>query len=127
MITHQADDRRRFLTVIVNGMISEADLDAAMAALEKENPAVNVHLVGDAGSVRMLIDWEHLEGWEKGAKTAGTMFAKCIGDGARKIAVIADPKWSEEQPRLADAAKHATVRFFPPSERDDALRWLGVA
>jgi hypothetical protein len=125
MITYEADDRQRILTVVMTGMISEADLDAAMTALQNDCPAVGVHIIGgERGGFRMLVDWEHLDGWEKGAKTVGTMFAKWISDAVRKVAVIADAKWSEEQPRLADVAKHAKVGFFPPSQRQDALAWL---
>ncbi|MFO1153142.1 MAG: STAS/SEC14 domain-containing protein [Rhodospirillales bacterium] len=125
MITYQADEKQRILTIVVNGMITESDLDAAMSALQNEYPAVGVHLLGgERGGFRMLVDWEHLEGWEKGAKTAGTVFARCITDAVSKIAVIAAAKWSGEQERLADVAKNATVRFFLPSDRDDALSWL---
>lgn len=125
MITYEADEKQRILTVVMTGMIREADLDQAMTALQNEYPAVGVHIVGgEHGGFRMLIDWEHLEGWEKGAKTVGTMFGKCIGDAIRKVAVIADARWSAEQPRLADVAKHAQIRFFLPAGREDALTWL---
>ena len=125
MITYEADERQRILTVVMNGMISEADLDEAMTALQNEYPAVGVHAMGgERGGFRMLVDWEHLEGWEKGAKTVGTMLAKTIGDAVCKVAVVADAKWSEEQPHLADVAKQAKVRFFPPDKREDALIWL---
>ena len=125
MITYEADEKQRILTVVVKGMITESDLDAVMTGLQEQYPAIGVHIKGgEPGSYRVLLDWEHLEGWEKGTKTVGTMFSKCIGTAVRKCAVIAEGKWSGEQARLADVAKHATVRFFLPSEREDALDWL---
>jgi Protein of unknown function (DUF3478). len=124
MIKLKADDRQRILTIEVEGMISEADLDRAMEALQADYPAVGVHLRGGERGFRMLIDWERLEGWEKGAKTVGTLLGRMVGDAARKVAVIADARWADEEERLADVAKQAAIRFFPPSEREQALSWV---
>lgn len=74
----------------------------------------------------MVVDWEKLDGWEKGAKTIGTLTAKLIADAARKVAVIADARWADEQARLSDVSKHATVRFFRPEERAKALAWVAA-
>lgn len=127
MIKIKADERQRILTVEVEGMISETDLDAAIETLQADYPAVSVHVRGEARAFRVIVDWEKLEGWERGAKTVATLTAKLIGTAARKIAVIADAKWADEELRLADAAKKAEVRFFPPQKRADALAWLGAA
>ena len=72
----------------------------------------------------MLVDWQDLEGWEKGAKTLGTLTTKTIGDAFRKVAVIAGAQFADEEPRLADVAKQAVVRFFAPGQREDALARL---
>ncbi len=126
MITLKVDEANRILAIAMIGMITEADIDAAMDQLQAEYPAVGVHLQGgEHGSFKVLMDWERLEGWEKGAKTAATMTGKLISDPVRKIAVVADAKWADEQPRLADMAKHAEMRFFPPEERAAAKAWLG--
>lgn len=126
MITLKADEANRILTIAMTGMIAEADIDAAMDQLQAQFPAVGVHIRGgERGSFNVLMDWENLEGWEKGAKTVGMMTAKFISDAMRKIAVVADAKWADEQPRLADIAKRAAVRFFPPAERAIAVAWLG--
>lgn len=125
MIELKFDDENRILTIVMQGMISEADLDATMDALHARYPQVGVHVKGgDRGGYCALVDWETLEGWEKGAKTVGTMMSKLIGDAVRKLAVIADNQWSDEQPRLADIAKHAKVRFFAPGQRAEARAWL---
>ena len=79
---------------------------------------------GERGGFSMLVDWQDLEGWEKGAKTLGTLTTKTIGDAVRKIAVIAGAQFADEQPRLADVAKQAEVRFFPTGCHEDALAWL---
>ena len=125
MIKLKVDEGERILTIEMEGMISEADLDGALDVLQSKYPAVGVHLRGgERGGFGMLMDWEKLQGWEMGAKTVGTITGKFIGDAVRKVAVIADAKWSDEQPRLADIAKQAAVRFFPPERRDEAWPWL---
>ncbi len=127
MIKLKTDERQRILTVEVEGMISEADIDTAIDALQAAYPAIGVHVRGEERTFRMVVDWEKLEGWEKGAKTAGTLTTKLIGNAASKIAVIADAKWADEEERLADLAKNAEIRFFPPQKRAEALVWLGAS
>ena len=125
MINFKIDDAARVLVVEMKGMISESDIDGAIDALQARYPAVGVHLRGgERGGFSMLVDWQDLEGWEKGAKTLGTLTTKTIGDAIRKVAVIAGAQFADEEPRLADIAKQAVVRFFAPGQREDALAWL---
>jgi hypothetical protein len=125
MITFKVDEKNRILFIEAKGMISEADIDGVANALEREYPGVNVHLRGgEGGGFSALVDWQDLEGWEKGAKTLGTLTARTIGDAARKIAMIADARLADEQVRLADVAPRAEVRLFTPEQREDALAWL---
>jgi hypothetical protein len=125
MINLKIDDAARVLVVEMKGVISEADIDGAIDALQERYPAVGVHLRGgERGGFSMLVDWQDLEGWEKGARTLGTVTVKTIGDAVRKIAVIADARFADERPRLADVADKAVIRFFAPGQRDEALAWL---
>lgn len=124
MINLKVNDADRILIIEMKGMISEADIDGAIDALQEQYPAVGVHLRGGERGFNMLADWQDLEGWEKGAKTLGTLTTKTLGDAVRKVAVIFSAAFADEQPRLADVAKQAVVRFFPPEQRDDALAWL---
>lgn len=125
MITLKADEANRILTIAMAGIITEADIDAAIDQLQAQFPAVGVHVRGgEHGSFNVLLDWNNLDGWEKGAKTVGMMTAKFISDAMRKIAVVADAKWADEQPRLADIATKAEVRFFPPDQGATASAWL---
>ena len=113
MIDLKINDADRILVVEMKGMISEADIDGAIDALQAQYPAVGVHLRGgERGGFSMLVDWQDLEGWEMGAKTLGTVTTKTLGDAVRKIAVLAGVQFVDEQPRLADIAKQAEVRFF---------------
>ncbi|MFZ1415349.1 MAG: STAS/SEC14 domain-containing protein [Defluviicoccus sp.] len=125
MIALKADEANRILTIEMAGVVTAADIDAAMDQLQAQYPAVGVHIRGgEYGSFNVLLDWENLAGWEKGAKTVGLMMGKFISDPVQKLAVVADAKWTDEQPRLADIAKRATVRFFPLGQRAAATAWL---
>jgi stage II sporulation SpoAA-like protein len=125
MIKLKVNDADRVLMVQMQGMISEADIDGAIDALQAEYPAIGVHLRGgERGGFAVLVDWQDLEGWDKGAKTLGTLTTKTVGDAVRKIAVVAGAQFADEQPRLADVAQQAPVRFFPPNHAEDALAWL---
>jgi hypothetical protein len=124
MIKLKVDDANRILMVEMKGMVSEDDIDQAIGSLQQEYPGVGVHLRGGERPFSVLADWQELEGWERGAKTLGTMTSKIIGDSAHKIAVIADDRFAEEKPRLVDVFPNATVRFFAPQQREEALRWL---
>ncbi|MGZ9021498.1 MAG: hypothetical protein ACXW3S_16445, partial [Rhodoplanes sp.] len=64
-------------------MITEADIDGAIDALQEQYPAVGVHLRGGERGFNILADWQDLQGWEKGAKTLGTLTTKTIGGAVR--------------------------------------------
>jgi hypothetical protein len=125
MIKVTADEATRILTVEAHGMVSEADIETALDNLQERFPQVGVRLSGGAkGGIRMFLDWEHLEGWEMGAKTSGTMAGKMMSDVVHRVAVVADAKWKDEQERLADVGKRANVRFFTLDQREKAMQWL---
>ena len=62
----------------MKGMISEGDIDGAIEALQAEYPAVGVHMHGggERGGFSMLVDWQDLKGWERGAKTRMSICAQ---------------------------------------------------
>lgn len=125
MIKVTTDEATRILTIEMHGTVSEADIETALDNLQDRFPQVGVRLSGGTkGGIRVLQDWRDLEGWEQGAKTAGTMAGKMLSDVIHRVAVVADAKWKGEQERLADVAKRAEVRFFTLDQRDKAMQWL---
>jgi hypothetical protein len=40
------------------------------------------------------------------------------------VAIVADEKWRDEVPRIADMGKQSEVRFFSVESRDEAWRWI---
>ena len=125
MIKVKTDETTRVLSIEAHGMVSEADIVDALDQLEERYPQVGVRLSGGTkGGIRVFHDWQHLEGWEQGAKTVGTMAGKMLSDMIHRVAVVADAKWKGEKDRIADIAKRADVRFFPLKQRDEAMQWL---
>ncbi len=124
MMNLKVDDENRILIIEMKGMVSEDDIDRAIDTLQQHYPGVGARLRGSGSSFSALVDWQELEGWERGAKTLGTVTSKTFGDMVRKVAVIADKRFADEQPRLADVSTAAVVRFFAPGRRDDAMAWL---
>ena len=112
MINLKVNDADRILIVEMTGMISEADIDGAIDTLQAQYPAVGVHLRGgERGGFSMLVDWQDLEGWEKGAKTLGTVTTKTLGDAVRKIAVLAGGDFVLQRSRSAGGARKTGASF----------------
>ena len=65
-----------------------------------------------------------LDGWAKGARSAGTWFGMHHRALVGRVAILAAEKWDDEVLRVTDVFKTATVRRFPPSERTAALEWV---
>ena len=125
MIDVSFDSDKRVCTITMSGRISEADQDAAADAFaDGAGPAASVRVRGSYPNLRVLLDWQNLEGWEPGAKSRGTIFGLSVRDAVARVAVVAEPKWHGEKDRLEDICNKGEVRFFTPDARDAAREWL---
>jgi Protein of unknown function (DUF3478). len=108
------------------GRITVRDWQGVTAAFEDAGDVgLGLHLRRHgSGTLSVLMDWEDLEGWEEGARTACTTFCMGYQDLVRRIAVVGSDAWRNEGERLADVYRLAQVSFFPPSSRDAAMAWL---
>jgi hypothetical protein len=116
MIDIGVDGAGRVVVIKMTGLISEAEIVASTEELTDTFESETLH--------RVLLDWQDLEGWEKGAKIAGTWAGMRHWANIRQVAVIADTKWEDEILRIADIYRAADVRRFPPEQREAALAWL---
>ncbi|MGF1640308.1 MAG: STAS/SEC14 domain-containing protein [Rhodospirillales bacterium] len=125
MITLIPNEADRVLVVELSGMVSEADFDQGGEQLARDFPEFSVRVRGGSrGGIGLLLDYRNLDGWEKGAKTLGTISGKLISDAVRRVALVADDRWRDELPRLTDIVKTAEVRMFAPDQRAAAEAWL---
>jgi hypothetical protein len=72
----------------------------------------------------LLLDWSDLDGWEQGARSAGTWFGLHHRALIGRIAILAPERWDDESLRIADIFNAATVRRFSPADRAQAIVWL---
>ena len=102
----------------MKGMISEGDIDGDIEALQAEYPAVGVHMHGggERGGFSMLVDWQDLKGWERGAKTLGTVTTRTVGDAVRKIAIAPlRTRWRSRWGCRSSTTRWPTITFVPTS------------
>lgn len=117
------------IVVEMSGTISDEDWDAAVLELdEKLGAQASVHLtLEDAPKLKMLMDWENLDGWEKGTRSTCTWFCMGNQDMIDRLAVICDDRWRDETDRLVDIYKNAQINVYTTSQRDLAAKWLNQA
>jgi len=73
----------------------------------------------------LLVILENFEGWERGADWNDLDFLISHGGKIYKIAVVAEPRWETLALAFAGAGvRRAPVKFFPPSELEQARSWL---
>ena len=115
MIDIGLDTAGRVIVIKLTGFISEADIDRCNEKFAVTFDRETLH--------RVLLDWQGLEGWEKGAKAASTWAGMRHWATIRRLAVIADEEWGEETLRIADIYRAAEVERF---RRNAAMRrWPG--
>jgi hypothetical protein len=74
---------------------------------------------------RLLVILENFEGWERGADWNDLDFMISHGGKISKIAIVGEPRWETLALAFAGAGvRRAPVKFFPPSELEQARRWL---
>ncbi len=114
------------IVITMAGNVSDADWDAAVLALEEKlGGQASVHFTSaKSPKVHVLMDWEKLEGWERGARSTCTWFCMGNQDMIDRLAVIGDERWRDETDRLVDIYKKAQIHFYLPAQREHAEKWL---
>lgn len=117
------------MVITMSGMVSDADWDAAVSALEEKLGGQDLVRLTSAKTPKLhvLMDWERLEGWEKGARSTCTWFCMGNQDMIDRLAIIGDARWRDETERLVDIYKKAQINFYLPAQREYAERWLKQA
>lgn len=116
MIELLPESQGNLIAIKMSGIVTEADQDASFEDAEAIFDQEKIEIV--------LLDWEHLEGWDKGARSAGTWFGMHHRALIARVAIIGDDRWADETLRITDIFKASAVRRFVPADRAEALRWL---
>ncbi|HEX3655219.1 MAG TPA: STAS/SEC14 domain-containing protein [Pirellulales bacterium] len=73
----------------------------------------------------MMVDAPSFPGWKNfAALLAHLKFVKDHHREIRKIAIVNDSGFLTVAPAIASHFVQADLRHFPPSQKEDALRWL---
>jgi hypothetical protein len=116
MIELLPETKGRLIALKMSGTVTEEDQDRTFER------AVAIF---DAERVEhLLLDWEDLDGWAQGARSAGTWFGLHHRALIGRVAIIAEDKWAEEAMRIADIFQAVPVRRFLPAKRLDAFAWI---
>jgi hypothetical protein len=101
----------------ISGTLKQSEFGAEQNAIARKI---------DAGSKpRLLVILENFEGWERGADWNDLDFMISHGGEISKIAIVAEPRWEALALAFAGAGvRRAPVKFFPPSELEQARSWL---
>ena len=122
----EAEFTKTLITLRMIGIVTDEDWDRTALVFQQSLGAIfGLHIRRqESGELLVLMDWENLQGWQSGARTACTMFCMGYQDLVRRIAIVGPETWKDDGERLTDIYKNAQVRFFPTPEREAALTWL---
>ncbi len=76
-----------------------------------------------AGAVRAFLDWDGLAGWAPEVESDQFVAQAAHSGTFERVAIVGPGKWRAEAARLREILS-GEVRFYQPSEREDAWRWL---
>ena len=106
------------IAVKASGIISESDYEAFLPEFDRRCEEVL--------QFRLLLDWEHFEGWED-EKAVAASFVQRILHRLRceRIAILSDdPRHLGDIKVLQGLLMSVQPRVFPPTEQDAAWAWL---
>lgn len=113
-LSHQSD---RIYLLRVSGVLKKSELDDSQA-----NFAQNI---AAGGPIRLLVQLEGFEGWERNVDWGSTEFFFEHRDNFEKIAIVGEQRWEDEALAFIGAPlRKNPVRFFPASADAEARAWI---
>jgi stage II sporulation SpoAA-like protein len=113
-IEHEPND---VYVLRISGALKRSEFGAEQSALARDI---------DAGSKpRLLVILENFQGWEPGADWNDLDFMISHGGKISKIGIVGESRWEALALAFAGAGvRRAPVKFFLPSELEQARSWL---
>jgi len=113
-IEHDSED---LFSVRVSGLLRMTEFDDVRAVAARE--------IESRGAIKLLFTLEKFEGWERSSGWGDLDFYASHGGKIERIAIVGDEKWRDESLMFAGAGlRKADVRYFQPSESQQARTWL---
>ena len=113
-IQYQADG---ICVLRISGILKRSEFGAEERALASH--------IDTESTPRLLVILENFEGWERGTDWNDLDFYISHGRKISRIAIVAEARWEALALAFAGAGVRRTpVKFFPPSELEQARTWL---
>ncbi len=81
-------------------------------------------IVSNYAEVRIMLDWEDLEGWtEEGESFRFFIRTSYRRLDIKRIAIVGEGKWRSESELMKEIVR-SDVRLFDPADREAAWSWL---
>lgn len=119
MLTYQKKPDSNVAEIIVDGKITDAEMDAVIASMKADL---------DAGTkLRLLQDIRTFEGMEPTAFFKDVRFGLALLKGVSHVAVVSDAQWVRMMAETAGRLSPAQIKVFERPRLEEARTWLASA
>ena len=112
-----AEPRQDNVVVVkVNGQLDGKDYDTFVPAIEA--------MLQKHGRIRILLQMHDFHGWNASALWEDIKFDWKHYSDIERIAMVGNSKWEQGMAIFCRPFTRAKIRYFPESEREQALSWI---
>ena len=108
--------RDRTITVHATGKLRAEDYEHFVPDVDK--------LIEENGTIRILFDMEDFHGCEPGAAWDDLKLGFKYRGGVERLAMVGDTTWETWMAKFCQPFNRAEVRYYDPSEADEARAWI---
>ncbi len=113
------EDGGKILVIQVSGKLARVDYEHFVPEVER--------LIGQHGTLRILLVMTDFHGWELGALWADIKFdIKHFAD-IERLAMVGEKKWEHGMATFCKPFTKAKIRYFDHADAAKARKWLGQA
>lgn len=105
--------------IVVDGKITDAEMDAAMTAMKAD--------LDRGGKLKLLEDIRAFEGMEPAAFFKDPRFGLSMMKSVSHVALVTDAPWLKALAETFNFVSPAQIRVFERARLDEARAWLATA
>ena len=110
-------DTGGIVTATVTGKLTQPELIALQGSV--------ADIIRERGSVRILVNAESCQGWEKGGDWEDVSFPMRYDPHIEKMAIVGEKQWEELALMfVAKGLRRFPIEYFQPTELAKAQTWL---